>query len=47
MRRFYITILSIGVYIYFTILLGLTYIMLLFPCDCLFDNNEDIEKDNI
>ena len=46
MRRFYISVLSIIVYIYFAIQLAFAYIQLLFPCDCLF-NDEDVEKDNI
>jgi hypothetical protein len=46
MRRFYIAVLSIVVYVYFAVQLAFAYIQLLFPCDCLF-KDEEIEKDNI
>ena len=48
MRKLYVGILSIIIYIYFAIQLAFAYIQILFPCDCLFDSSEeDIEKDNI
>ena len=47
MRRFYIAVLSVVVYVYFAIQLAFAYIQLLFPCDCLFDDSKNVNDDNI
>ena len=42
MRRFYISVLSVVVYVYFAIQLAYAYVQLLFPCDCLYN---DVKED--